>query len=132
MRNYFVRETNGDDFIAIKHGEHCYYQTTVYDQCHADRLNLQAGVTRGMARAAQFCSATRSWGAFEKLSAHFDKTTAWHLLDDGTLDTVIHVNGETLRFDADTARRYRSRDGFIDAAALLADLEPDLWASLEP
>ena len=40
--------------------------------------------------------------------------------DDGTLDTVISVDGEDHRFDGEYASQYRKRDGSMTAKGLRA------------
>ena len=40
--------------------------------------------------------------------------------DDGTLDTLITVNGQEFRFDGEYASQYRTRDGAMTARGLRA------------
>ena len=58
---YTVLHELTGEFISIKHGETGYYETTVYDQDHADELNRRNGVTAEQCEQAITCSMTGNW-----------------------------------------------------------------------
>lgn len=55
-----------------------------------------------------------------RIGDHDHKVT---LLDDGTLDTVVRVDGREFRFSQEYAADYREKDGTMTAAGLARMLE---------
>ena len=68
-RIYYACSEVAGSFIAIKHGDTGYYETTVYTQEHADELNKRQGITDNEVKAAKACSMFDCWRNFDKLAS---------------------------------------------------------------
>lgn len=49
------------------------------------------------------------------------------LIDDGTLDTVLEIDGEELRYDHETGAEYRDEDGELDFIRFCLDHIEDIY-----
>lgn len=70
-RVYFARRESTGEIIGIRHGETGFYETTVYDQAHANVLNERQGIEPHEVEAAVACSVMDSWSNFAGIAATF-------------------------------------------------------------